>query len=326
MIGRGLILFAVTCGVCQAECLPRAPLSKLEATVVEDARDGRFDDGSMLRAALIAGEPHQDPAPYLARFKQLCRDLEKQIAATTEPTEPEQAAFDFLHARVLVGQFKANSYQVQQSLDFGDYNCLTASILYQAFCEHLQVPVQVVARPGHVACRAVSSTMALIETTCPQWFSRASRRQNSKAPAGDANCRVLSQSELLARVLYNRGIALAQHEQFPHAVASLQISTELDLKFKAARHNRLAAINNWCLWLGDQGDFDQAQRILRQAQSEQPEHAAFWHNDLYLQRTRIQQLAESGKANEARRIRNELVDYWKQHQSRFPKNLTTPDS
>jgi hypothetical protein len=158
-----------------------------------------------------------------------------------------------LHREILAGRFRPTATLMHDTLATGDYNCVTATILFHDVCTRCGVPAEIVAQSGHVHSRIVGSPSEDVETTRRDWFTRdTSATSQPKTQVG--SCRVISPTQLLGRVYYNRALGALERQQFAAAIDLLRMSLALDEHDRDARENLLAGLNNWALALCEAGD------------------------------------------------------------------------
>ncbi|MCH5373227.1 MAG: tetratricopeptide repeat protein, partial [Planctomycetes bacterium] len=91
-----------------------------------------------------------------------------------------------------------------------------------------------------------------------------------------------SDVQLVAKIYYNRGVALLQHSAFAAALPLLMRASELDRDDPAARRNTLACLNNWAVSECHCGRFERALDLLTQGRSLAPNHDDFADNEVYV--------------------------------------------
>ncbi len=317
---RALILLAtlfVTGVVCPAAGSDNSSADEaggaLELRLLSDAADGRLDQFTLLEASLIAGGVESDIelAQFDERFDQLCQALRQRMNSLASPVERGRMIFRFMHEVVLTAGYDKDCNQMSRTLSEGRFNCVTSVILYLCLGERFDLPITAVAEPGHVYCRLASAEPLDIETTCTKWFdigvavrhigtSTDGSSRSFRAPGrGPEIARQIGNTELVARIYYNRGISRLADRQFANAVADLRTSCNLDPADAAARANLLAAINNWALSLCDSGDYEQAVQLLIDGQARAPDYEPLRNNDVFVHAAWIRHLYQSRRYNEA---------------------------
>ena len=286
-------------------------LAPLQQRMLADAADGRFDSFSLLEAALIAGGA--DRGSDLGRYKLQLDEVAAHAKARIQPgaglEEIAQIALETLHAKLLRGAYSAGCSRVQTTLDAGDYNCVTATVLFQALGEQIGLTAAAMAAPAHVYSRVTTDAPFDVETTCADWFAidsaerrqligggwrarltTAPRAEGASPPAAFANLRELKSTQLVGKIYYNQGVALLAERKFAAAVKALQKSLLLDDQDGAARDNLLAAFNNWALDECEQQRYEQAAAILARGAAIDPDYQPFYTNDLHIHQKWAQHL------------------------------------
>ena len=269
---------------------PNGALADGSRRLIEDAADGQLDEFTLVEAALIAGATTESPAMANARFDRLACELQQACKGSDSDLIRVKVAFKLLQERVLSGQFNPECFCIQKTLDHGEFNCLTATIIFQCLCRQVGLPVVAIASDSHIYCRLLGKETADIETTCPNWFDST---ESKLAQTGLAGLEV-SDVKAVARIYYNRGIVEAHRGRFADAVCCLKSSIRLDGSFEPAVRNLLAAYNNWAISLCHDERFDEAAAMIMQAKSIAPDRASVLYNEQYIR----QKWAEFVKANQ----------------------------
>jgi hypothetical protein len=256
--------------------------ASLEERMLADAADGRLDVYTPLEAALIAGGVSEE-----SELSRVVRSL--HALADEAPPRPDgslrsqaQDMHDLLHGAVLTGAYNDDTADVRSTLTGGDYNCLTATILYIELCRRRGLAAFAVSLPGHVYSRVESRVSGSaesvdVQTTYRDWFRSASVWETQK-PAG----RCLKPTELIAKLYYNRGVRRHRQQRYAESVASLRTACSLDAEDAAARDNLLAAINNWALAECAAGRYRRAGELLAEGIRADATFKAFAENDVYV--------------------------------------------
>lgn len=272
---------------------PRLTENSLEQQLLRDADDGQWDQFSLVEAALVAGgtKDRQRLTKLSDQFNLLVQQLEAEIPPGCSMRQKAIWAFHFLHRQVLTGPYQSDLYKLEETLSQGTYNCLTATILYQAFCQHLQIPTTAISTPGHVRCLLFLKQPIKVETTYSTWFdvgdvslhsnNSISTINNNSISSSFAIEREITPVQLVAKVYYNRAALHLHQKQFLQAMVALKICLVWDGGDRSARENRLACLNNWALFLSDHDRYAKAVALLQQGEKIDPHDARFaenlWH-------------------------------------------------
>ena len=196
-----------------------------ESELLSDLADGQLDQHPLLEAALIIGGTKSRDSMQVARqrWNSILIELESVLSPTATPQEKAANVFRFMRERILTGEYSVSCNALQRALYDGDYNCVTATILYCCLANHCDLSVRPVSVPGHVRCRLIDNPPQTIETTDPVW--RAIGAPNTRdAAASMQSGRLLNPVQLLAKLFYNRGLTLLSERQFEQALAATELS------------------------------------------------------------------------------------------------------
>ncbi len=244
-------------------------LCPLERKLFADAADGRLESHSLLTATMIASGV-REPA-ILAQAQQRLAAWRQELAHLPQfrgsPRDRAQLAFEFLHKRILVGGYGRDNTDIRKTLQTGQFNCLSATVLFNSLAAELGLSACGLELPGHVMSRlALVDGPYDVETTCPQWFQLSAdpqqrlkwiERARGKREEGpqDHPGREVSPLQLTAMIYYNRGVDLLAEQRFDEALAANAKALRLDQSNATARGNLLAALNNWAINLAAAADF-----------------------------------------------------------------------
>lgn len=259
-------------------------LTGAERRLFTDAEDGRFDEHTLVEAALIAGgiQDLHEVRRRLDRYANLSQELKQLCGAEVAAIEKAATIHQLLH-RQLLRRYDAGATQLTSALDDGVYNCASATLLFVALAAECGLEAQAIELPGHVrAMIPVGDHRWEIEITSPNWdeavreLDLSGAQPRSVAPAG-----------LIAMIYYNQGIDAFHTSDFATAIAANRKALLLDSNNAKARGNLLAAVNNWALALCQTGQLEGADLLLKAGIKFDAKHAAFTHNAAYLKQLRI---------------------------------------
>ena len=295
--------------------LTSPPLNPLEQRLFADAADGRLDDFSPLDAALVASGI--DDAGDLQRYEKKAAALAERLRTAEtlaeSPRERAETVFDFMHRRVLSGGYELKHTDLRRVLDSGQYNCVSATVLYNYLAGRLGLDCRALQMPGHAMSRLLLPDGSLdVETTCPRWFqvkdsperatAAVSRTIGAAASADRSKARVVTPIQLAAMIYYNRGVDLLAENRFAEALAADAKALRLDPANRTARGNLLATVNNWSIELGNEEKYAEAVKLLRQGLALDPHFKAFVQNYIHLHRQWVSRLCREGRFAEAYEI------------------------
>ncbi len=270
--------------------------NSLRSALLADASDGSLDEFSLSQAALIAGRDLEQREYELAGRK-LSQIVSASVRAAAKVDAEKRGVelFRFMHREVLRGEYRSGQNDLTRLLETGDYNCVTATILYQTLCRASAAPTRAVAAPAHVFCRLDADLGGDVETTCPTWFEQA-QRKNPRAG------RVVSDVQLVGKIFYNRGVYFLEHERFSQALEQLDVSLQFDKQDRTAQSNRLAAYNNWALAKVHANQFAEAIELLGRGMAIDSSYGPFLANDLHIHQRWVNDLCENRREDEAVRL------------------------
>lgn len=292
-----LTLWAATLPATVDAAASREALPTTEDRLLADATDGTLSERELLAASLVAGGVE---ATQIAAVTAKYDTWIAQLDAATLPTNQREAAaaiFAHLHGKLLAGQYQATCSEVAIALDRGDFNCLSATILYVCAARHFGLEAAALATDGHVLCEIAGENGSFeVETTCPAWFRLTAADAHAAkelrlSPQGidskkQRELRRLSDVELLAKVYYNRGVAALRENQYEIGLRLTRTSLRLDPRDSVARGNVLAGLNNWALALCREGDHAGAAALLDELRLLDPTYPTLAENEAHIARTK----------------------------------------
>ena len=172
----------------------------------------------------------------LQRFRRIYDERRREMRLPSPQCGEEQAAariLEELHRTLLTGEYRAECSDLCATLSTGDYNCVTATLLYLCMAADAGREAVAVSAPGHVYNRHYQDDLAIdVQSTSRWWFVNEGRGQ-LQPDASEANRRVSQARELSGRALigkfyYNRGVLALRAGQYPEALRVLRISAHLD--------------------------------------------------------------------------------------------------
>lgn len=147
-------------------------LSSLEKELFEDARDGRLQQFTLMEAALVAsGVPDRgELTRWNQRFVALETRAREEITSAQSDREVARSLFNFVH-RVVLKSYDRYRVDLLAVLSGGEYNCVSATILYNALLEDLDIPSSAILVPSHVFTLLPFEEGDIeVETTSPSGF------------------------------------------------------------------------------------------------------------------------------------------------------------
>ncbi len=251
----------------------------LEAHFWEDAKDAAWQRFSLLEASLIAAGCHDalQRRQWLDAFDAHARPILDRIAENPDVANRRRIALELLHDRVLTGRYRQQSSDIREALKEGDFNCLTATVLYLQLCRNAGLAPVAGCSPTHVVALFAGEPGLQVQTTSRWGFDAV-----AGATANDQEIRRISDVELVGKVFYNQGVLRLEQAQYAEAVQAFVWSLRLDPRDESASHNLLAALNNGALAAAADHRFEEAQRCLRLAAELDRSHEALVVNEQHV--------------------------------------------
>ena len=305
--GKRLLLFAVCVISIHARAAwadgfeltdPCRP-TPLEAEVLADAGSDRFAHHTLIEAALVAGGvDRSEMLQAYCRKYEACRNA-IQTACRGQESARERARIilESMHREILTGGYDPAANQLSRLLDDGKFNCVSATVLFNALATDCGLTVRAIELPTHAYSVVTAGDQSfIVETTCPTWFKESPQPR----PTADAvNGREVSPAALVAVIYYNRGTAALGKSDFPDAVSANLRALQLDPTDTPARGNLLAAMNNWALAQSAEGKYPEAVELLDQGRRLDADHQPFLLNRRHVYRLWIDSLLAAGRNDEA---------------------------
>jgi hypothetical protein len=246
-----------------------------ETELLADAADGKLDEHSLVEAALIAGslQRNSEIKACLTTFAAIAADCDAVIDASMSDREKAIAIHAFLHDQVLQ-TYRSDASDVAEVLTTGEYNCVSASVMFVALANRHGVNAHAVQLPEHVRCEVLADGVAMpVEMTSHNPAAGKATRKRM---------RPLSDVTLTATLYYNRGVAAFDHGDLPTAIELNQLAMQLDPECRPARENLLAAINNRVVELMKSNSKFEALKLLDHGLAIDPAYRPFQVNRAYL--------------------------------------------
>jgi len=284
----------------------------LERRLFADAADGRWNEHTLLRAALVASGAGdmRTVRRYEDRMAALAGALSRSGSVTGTPRQRAQAIFEFLHRESLGGGYQLDATDLRLALDQGRFNCVSASVLFNCLAEEFGLTARGLETPGHALSRLILPEGSLdVETTCPSWFQLLGDPEQQaevveqtlgfRPPHKASDLREVSAVELVATIYYNRGVDLLGQHRFAEAAAANSKALRLDPASATARGNLLATLNNWAIDLGARRHYADAVELLRQGMAADPRYSTFRTNLVHVHYQWVEDLCRQQRFREA---------------------------
>ncbi len=289
----------------QAEPSPPTVLEiPVRQSVLLDAADGRLDQADLFSSsiAISGAQDESEIAAYCEQLAYFERRLQQQLKSCHGDRDRAATILHFIHDRILVGEYDAGCCDLRRTFDQGNYNCVTATILFQTLSLRNGLHVVAIALPGHVRCQLHSSDGSAydIETTSRDG---AEAEFDGSDPLSHVSRR-LSETELLAKLIYNQGLEFLDRCEYSGALEATELAWQLDPQHDSARENVAVVVNNWSLRLSGEGEFSRAIQLLEQGRSVVPDYELLKSNQIHIYLRWIESALERSDSAEVALVRS----------------------
>ena len=156
-----------------ARVLQRLPMSwdpsEQEANLLTDLADGQLDDWTLWEASLIVGGASRSQVQQCSsRWNGIQDELRQRVVNEESDVTKAMQVFRLMHQMILTGDYHEHCNAFDRALLSGDYNCVTATVLFCCLARQCDVSVKPESLPGHVRC-CLTGSGTRIETTDPRW-------------------------------------------------------------------------------------------------------------------------------------------------------------
>lgn len=159
----------------KAEPVDLSNATGLERKLFADAQDGQLDDYSMIDAAFVAsGLPDGEAlALYRKKYKSLLSGARRLANREATDYARAKAVFKYLHKKTL-RTYGLHSVDMVGLFSRGDYNCVSATVLFNALLEDINLESWGVLVPSHAySIVLIDGREVEVETTSPNGFDPA---------------------------------------------------------------------------------------------------------------------------------------------------------
>ncbi len=239
-------------------------------------------------------------ASSLAKLRQRLRNLDEMIPTFSTKPSPYDAdlLLAYLYRKCFYRGYRVSASELNAPLERGEFNCVSATLLYYGLAKQRGWTVQTLVSTGHMRCQ-VQTTQGnyIVETTAYPARFQNRHAVSVRGTDGDNAQKILSQTQnqnplpslsderavdsltILAGVLfYNRAIQTIETGKLDQSLSYAAASVCLDPDSVAAKSNFLASLNNCAIQFAENGDTEQARRWLRTAQELSPDHPVLIEN------------------------------------------------
>jgi pentatricopeptide repeat protein len=276
-------------------------LTRDEAKLFADARDGTLDTTSFADACLIASgvTDTEKRRAYRDKLDEIEAAARKAIEGSKTVPESAERLLKFLHAGPMEKGYEAHQTDLHTILDTGKFNCVSSAALYNVIGRRLGLELRAVEIPEHVFSVLCDGDKRIdIETTNAQGFDPAGKeKSNKERHAGHR--REVGEAGLAAVVAYNHGVELSKAKRFHEAALANIRALALDPTNPSAAQNALADLTNWPLELAKSGEYENALAVLAVALELAPKEAGLKNNHKVVWAEYADARMKAGKPDEA---------------------------
>ncbi len=278
-----------------------------EQRLLDDALDGRWDQYTLLAAALIAsGADQQQQAKATLNYERLKSAIAESISPNDAPRNRAAALLRYLHHGVLRGGYDLRATAIHDCLVGGRFNCVSATVLFNCLAAEIGLQVQTLGYPNHARSVVIADGRAIeVETTCADWFYRPQEdvppdsQAANLATVAHGNPRPLTDVALVAMIYYNRAVEASRDHDYQAAIRLNRLALALDPAHALARANLYSAINNHALATCHAEQFESAIGLIRLGLALNPNHHPFHDNLVYVYHRWLENLAGRNELNAA---------------------------
>lgn len=279
-----------------------------EQQLFVDAADGNLET-PLFVAALAASPATGNSRELLQKYTELLDQARDRCSTAKGDLQAAEAIYRLMHERVLTGDYDAKCTSLVETMQTGNFNCVSATILYQALGVPCGLKLTPMATPSHVYCRLDRDAPVDIQTTCPDWFDymdrpalQAAAMQRMPGWSDSVKPRELGDIQLVGKIYYNRGVFQLQDDQFGVAETNFLKSIRLDPDDAAAHENLMATWNNWALRHCSRGEFPAASALLLNGLEHDADYGPFRMNDVHIHQRWAQALCRAGRYEQAAKL------------------------
>lgn len=276
-------------------------LTRDEARLFADARDGTLDTTTFADACLIASgvtDPEKRRA-YREKLDEIETAARQAIEGSKTVPESAERLLKYLHSGPMSKGYEAHQTDLHTVLDTGKFNCVSSAALYNVIGRRMGLELRAVEIPEHVFSVLCDGDKRIdIETTNAEGFDPA-RKEKSIKERHAGHRREVGEAGLASIVAYNHGVELSRAKQFHEAALANVRALALDSTNPSAAHNAMADITNWPLELVKVGEYENAIAVLTVARELSPKDAALKTNERVVWSNYAASRVTAGKPDEA---------------------------
>jgi tetratricopeptide (TPR) repeat protein len=288
-------------------------ISDEEASLFEDAADGRFDTWSFAEAALLSAgaSTKAERQEFLRRIDALEQSARKAVSTASTPFEKGEFLLKWLHKGPMKGGYVSAQTDVSEILRSKTYNCVSSATLYNILALRLGLDARAIEVPDHAFSIVYDGTQtADVETTTKGGFNPSRNRSSLKElkqttgfnyipDKHRSKRREVGEAGLVALTYYNHGVSLTEKKKYYPALLNYFRALSLDPENKSAVKNALSVLGNWSYTLSQDNQFDKALSVLDVGLELAPKDRTLKHNYKAVWQKKVESVLDTGEPSEA---------------------------
>ena len=288
-------------------------ISKDEADLFEDAKDGKLDRWSFAEAALLSSGvlDAQERKRQLASLDKIEADARKAVADAKTPFNKGAALLSFLHAGPMAQGYVAQQTNVSAILETGTFNCVSSATMFNILGRRLGLDVRGIEVPEHAfSIQYDGAKHADVETTTAGGFNPsrdpAAQQEFTELTgfayipdSNRAERREVGDIGLVAITYYNRGVGFSEEKQYHAALLAYFRAMSLDPEFDSSVKGALGVLVNWSGELAGDKKHEEAIDVLSTGLALAPKDAALVNNHQFVWSDWAETLMKANRNDEA---------------------------
>jgi len=277
-----------------------SPAQTLLEKLSADISDGRLDAFSRIEAAcIISGADNPDSLSAMIHwYNAILSDISDKNIIRFERLPSAESLFLYFHTTWL-RQYKEKSTTLLDIKNRREFNCVSATVLYNLTCDEFGLNTDAFETPTHVyTIFSNFSEQVMVENTTSMGFniiknlSNYSRYLAQYYPEQErlkiglhrlyayenSNGRRIDNTELLGLMCYNLAIFNAEQRRYDKAYNYMKIAQCFNEDSRSNRKFELSLYYRWGEALFKQRHFDQAFEVLADAFYRYPDNSDFRNN------------------------------------------------
>jgi hypothetical protein len=300
-----------------------------EKSLEKDIADGYLDDYSKIEAAFILSGASADSMDYyLDWYNQLLTRLKEFNLEFNQPAETARIIFTYLHSQWLKTYAKESTTLIDITRN-KEFNCVSATILYNLLCEDLSIDCEAFETPTHVYTIFNDfNNKLIVENTNDMGFNimknlkeyskylsryypqrevlkigldRLYYHENSKG-------RTINNTELLGLLAYNRAYFAREKSDFKTAYDFVLLAQSFNQDSRSNYNFEMGLYYDWGNELYKSKKFNDAFTVFADAYYRYPDNKDFLNNTLVMFYNSQRINWDTKNWPESKRLIEEIID------------------